>query len=128
MGTRYRFSRYRFSSIGKKRTPEFRHRDRIRQGGDSRYGKDADRKIGGPRYLLLIERVIYKVNSFQFTRSARLILAHPEERKRRVPPRYRLSAGLRAPFAAGQPVGPTPCRTASAEMLCHAGEAMVLWC
>src|SRR5208283_6212367 len=28
---------------------------------------------------LLVERVIYKVNSFQFTRSARLALAHPEE-------------------------------------------------
>ena len=27
---------------------------------------------------LLVERVIYKVNSFQFTRSARLVLAHPE--------------------------------------------------
>jgi len=39
-------------SIGKKRTPEFRHRDRIRHGGDNNYGKDADRKIGGPRYLL----------------------------------------------------------------------------
>ena len=39
-------------SIGKKRTPEFRHRDRIRHGGDNSYGKDADRKIGGPRYLL----------------------------------------------------------------------------
>jgi hypothetical protein len=39
-------------SIGKKRTPEFRHRDRIRHGGDNSYGKDADRKSGGPRYLL----------------------------------------------------------------------------
>ena len=39
-------------SIGKKRTPEFRHRDRIRHRGDNSYGKDADRKIGGPRYLL----------------------------------------------------------------------------
>ena len=38
--------------IGKKRTPEFRHRDRIRHGGDHSYGKDADRKIRGPRYLL----------------------------------------------------------------------------
>jgi len=26
----------------------------------------------------LVERVIYKVNSFQFTRSARLVLALPE--------------------------------------------------
>lgn len=39
-------------SIGKKRTAEFRHRDRIRRVDDSSYGKDADRKIGGPRYLL----------------------------------------------------------------------------
>jgi hypothetical protein len=37
-------------SIGKKRTPEFRHRDRIRHGGDDSYGKDADRETGGPRY------------------------------------------------------------------------------
>jgi hypothetical protein len=48
---------------GKKRTPEFRHRDKIWHGGDNSYGKDADRKIGpspegygphggGPRYLL----------------------------------------------------------------------------
>jgi len=37
-------------SFGKKRTPEFRHRDRIRHGGDNGYGKDADRKTGGPRY------------------------------------------------------------------------------
>jgi hypothetical protein len=36
---------------GKKRTPEFRHRERIRQGSGDRQGKDADRKIGGPRYL-----------------------------------------------------------------------------
>jgi hypothetical protein len=42
-------------SIGKKRTPEFRHRDRIRHGGDNGYGKDADRKTGGPRYLLYDE-------------------------------------------------------------------------
>ena len=34
---------------------------------------------------LHVERVIYKVNSFQFTRSARLVLALPEERKVRVP-------------------------------------------
>jgi len=39
-------------SIGKKRTPEFRHRDRIRHGGDDGHGKDADRETGGPRYLL----------------------------------------------------------------------------
>jgi hypothetical protein len=39
-------------SIEKKRAPEFRHRDRIRHGGDDSYGKDADRKIGSPRYLL----------------------------------------------------------------------------
>ena len=46
---------------GEKRTPEpgtvwywaeFRHRDRMRHGGDNGYGKDANRKIGGPRYLL----------------------------------------------------------------------------
>ena len=39
---------------GKKRTPEFRHRERIRHGGNNRYGEDADRKIGGPRYLLSV--------------------------------------------------------------------------
>ena len=39
---------------------------------------------------LLVERVIYKVNSFQFTRSARLVLALPEERKVRGPLRYLL--------------------------------------
>jgi len=38
--------------IGKKRTAQFRHRDRIRHGGDDGHGKDADRKTGGPRYLL----------------------------------------------------------------------------
>ena len=42
-------------SIVKKRRPGFRHRDRIRHGGDNRYGEDADRKIGGPRYLLAVE-------------------------------------------------------------------------
>jgi hypothetical protein len=45
-------------SIGKKRTPEFRHRDRIRHGGDDSDGKDADRKTGGPRYLLLISHFV----------------------------------------------------------------------
>ena len=39
-------------SIEKKRTPEFRLRDSIRHGGDHSYGKDADRKTGGPCYLL----------------------------------------------------------------------------
>ena len=39
-------------SIGRKRTLEFQHRDRTRHGGDNSYGKDADRKVGGPRYLL----------------------------------------------------------------------------
>ena len=38
--------------IGKKRTRAFRERDRIRHGGDNSCGKGADRKIGGPRYLL----------------------------------------------------------------------------
>ena len=33
---------------------------------------------------------IYKVNSFQFTRSARLILELPEEDKRRLSPRCKL--------------------------------------
>jgi hypothetical protein len=42
-------------SMGKKRTAEFRHRDRLRHGGDDSYGKDADRKIGGPRYLLEVD-------------------------------------------------------------------------
>jgi len=45
------------TSIGKKSTPEFRHRDRIRHGGDNSYGKDADRRVGGPRYLLSTETV-----------------------------------------------------------------------
>jgi hypothetical protein len=40
-------------SMGKKRPPEFPHRGRIRRGGDNSYGRDADRKTGGPRYLLL---------------------------------------------------------------------------
>jgi hypothetical protein len=44
-------------SMGKKRTPEFRQRHRIRHGGDKSFGKDADRKIGGPRYLLLFNFV-----------------------------------------------------------------------
>ena len=39
-------------SIGKKRTPEFGHHDRIRHGGDDSYGKDADRKIGPSPCLL----------------------------------------------------------------------------
>ena len=39
-------------SIGKKRTPEFRHRHSIRHGGDNRYGEDADRKGGGATGLL----------------------------------------------------------------------------
>jgi hypothetical protein len=57
-GPRYQFSPPeqahddREISIGKKRTAEFRHRDRIRRVDDSSYGKDADRKIGGPRYLV----------------------------------------------------------------------------
>jgi hypothetical protein len=42
--------------MGKKRTPEFRHRDRTRHGGDDSYGKDADRKSGGPRYPLVLEK------------------------------------------------------------------------
>jgi hypothetical protein len=52
---------YGDKEIGKKKTPEprtrwyraeFRQRYKIRHGGDNSYGKDADRKIGGPRYLL----------------------------------------------------------------------------
>jgi hypothetical protein len=39
-------------SLAKKRTPEFGHADRVEHGGDDRYGKDADRESGGPRYLL----------------------------------------------------------------------------
>ena len=34
------------------RTPESRHRNRIRHRGDDGCGKDADRKSGGPHYLL----------------------------------------------------------------------------
>jgi hypothetical protein len=44
-------------SIGKKGTPGFRHRDRIRRAGDNSYGKDADRTTGGPRYLLSSGRI-----------------------------------------------------------------------
>jgi hypothetical protein len=39
-------------SIGKIRTADFPRRDRIRHAGDDSYGKDADRKIGGPRCSL----------------------------------------------------------------------------
>jgi hypothetical protein len=38
------------TSVGKKGTSEFRHRDRMRRGGDDCRGKDADRDRGGPRY------------------------------------------------------------------------------
>ena len=38
-------------SIGRKKTPEFRHRDRIWHGSDDGYRKDADRKTGGLRLL-----------------------------------------------------------------------------
>jgi hypothetical protein len=38
-------------SIRKKTTPEFRRRDRRRHGRDHLYGKDADHKSGGPRYV-----------------------------------------------------------------------------
>jgi len=48
--------------IGKERTPEFRHRDRIRHGGDGGQGKDADRKSGGPRYPLGPQAVVAKVD------------------------------------------------------------------
>ena len=40
------------TSVGKKRTPELRHRDRTQHAGNDGYGKDADRKTGRPRYLL----------------------------------------------------------------------------
>jgi hypothetical protein len=40
--------------IGTKRTPEFRRRNRIQHGGDGGYGKDADRRTGGPRYWLIM--------------------------------------------------------------------------
>jgi hypothetical protein len=49
-------------SIGKKSTPDFRHRDRIRHGGDNGYGKDADRETGGPRYLLHGQRNRYWIH------------------------------------------------------------------
>jgi len=42
----------RETSIIEKRRPEFRHCDRIQDGGGDGWGKDADRKTGGPRYLL----------------------------------------------------------------------------
>jgi len=35
---------YGDKEIGKKSTPDFRHRDRIRHGGEDGGGKDADRK------------------------------------------------------------------------------------
>jgi hypothetical protein len=40
------------TSVGKKSTPEFRRRDRICHGRDDGWGKDADRNVDGPRYLL----------------------------------------------------------------------------
>jgi hypothetical protein len=39
-------------SIAKKRTPEFRHRDRIQHGGDDGYGREADRNTGPSPCLL----------------------------------------------------------------------------
>jgi hypothetical protein len=43
-----------------KRTPGFRHRDRIRHGADDGYGKDADpARRDGPRYLLFANGKIY---------------------------------------------------------------------
>jgi hypothetical protein len=56
-------------SIGKKRMPEVRHRDRIRHGGDDGYGRDADRKIGGPRYLLgmgMDEKAVEMLKTWKF--------------------------------------------------------------
>jgi hypothetical protein len=46
------------ASIGKKTTPEFRHRDRMQDGGEDGWGKDADHKSGGPRYLLIQARAL----------------------------------------------------------------------
>ena len=43
-------------SIGKKRTPEFRHRDRIRHGGDDGHGQDADPSADGRSALLAPSR------------------------------------------------------------------------
>ncbi len=51
-------------TIEKKRTPEFRHRDRMGHGGDDSYGKDADCKIGGPHYLLY--RTAYRKRGTDF--------------------------------------------------------------
>ena len=45
--------------IGKKRTPEVRHRHTIRRGGDDGHGRDADRKTGGPRYLVHTPALCY---------------------------------------------------------------------
>ena len=43
-------------SIGKKRTPEFRHRARIRHDGDNGYGKDADSPRRAVRATCLLWR------------------------------------------------------------------------
>jgi len=42
----------RETSIIKKSSPEFRHPDTIRHGNDDGSGEDAERKTGGPGYLL----------------------------------------------------------------------------
>jgi hypothetical protein len=38
-------------------TPQLRQRDRIQDGGEDGWGKDADRKTGGPRYPLSRNRL-----------------------------------------------------------------------
>jgi len=53
--------------IGKKRTPEFRHRDRIRHGGDDGWGQETDRKTGGPCSLLPSQcSVVVAASCFEF--------------------------------------------------------------
>ena len=62
------------------------NRVRLRYGSRVRPSKASPVRLL-PRALagLLVERVIYKVNSFQFTRSARLILALRRSAERRTP-------------------------------------------
>jgi hypothetical protein len=46
--------------------------DRIRHGGDDGYGKDADRKTGGPRYLLLARVAALKPTGWERVKNPRL--------------------------------------------------------
>ena len=75
-----------------------------------------------PRTLaeLLVERVIYKVNSFQFTRSARLLLAlqrNAEAHWRKT--RQRTFAPLPHDCAAPRPLSPPHLARWSDQIQCH---------